>query len=61
MTSIEIGILAGAIFFTSALTTSTGVGGGSMLLALMLQFAEVDFGRTQYEKLLTARCYVGEA
>ncbi len=38
MTSIEIGILAGAIFFTSALTTSTGVGGGSMLLALMLQF-----------------------
>ena len=23
--------------------------------------AEVDFGRTQYEKLLTARCYVGEA
>lgn len=38
MTSIEIGIMAGAIFFTSALTTSTGVGGGSLLLALMLQF-----------------------
>ena len=38
MIPIEIGILAGAIFFTSALTTSTGVGGGSLLLALMLQF-----------------------
>ena len=38
MSSIEIGIMAGAIFFTSALTTSTGVGGGSLLLALMLQF-----------------------
>jgi len=38
VTPIEIGILAGAIFFTSALTTSTGVGGGSLLLALMLQF-----------------------
>ena len=38
MTSIEICIMAGAIFFTSALTTSTGVGGGSLLLALMLQF-----------------------
>ena len=38
MTLIEIGIMAGAIFFTSALTTSTGVGGGSLLLALMLQF-----------------------
>ena len=30
--------MAGAIFFTSALTTATGVGGGSLLLALMLQF-----------------------
>ena len=30
--------MAGAIFFTCALTTSTGVGGGTLLLALMLQF-----------------------
>lgn len=30
--------MAGAIFFTSALTTATGGGGGSLLLALMLQF-----------------------
>ncbi len=31
-------MMAGAIFFTCALTTSTGVGGGTLLLALMLQF-----------------------
>ena len=30
--------MVGAIFFTSALTTATGAGGGSLLLALMLQF-----------------------
>ena len=31
-------MMAGAIFFTCTLTTSTGVGGGTLLLALMLQF-----------------------
>ena len=31
-------MMVGAIFFTCTLTTSTGVGGGTLLLALMLQF-----------------------
>ena len=30
--------MAGTIFFTSLLTTATGVGGGTLLMALMLQF-----------------------
>ena len=38
MAVFEVGIMVGAIFFTSALTTATGGGGGSLLLALMLQF-----------------------
>ena len=38
LTSFEIIVLAVAIFFTSGLTTATGVGGGVMMLALMLQF-----------------------
>ena len=37
MDLVDIAILTVAVFFTSALTTATGVGGGTILLALMLQ------------------------
>ncbi|MEE2688950.1 MAG: sulfite exporter TauE/SafE family protein [Pseudomonadota bacterium] len=38
MNELDIAIMAAAIFFTSMLTTATGVGGGTLLIALMLQF-----------------------
>lgn len=37
METADIASLTVAVFFTSALTTATGVGGGTILLALMLQ------------------------
>jgi len=38
VTPLETAIMATTVFFTSALTTATGVGGGAILFALMLQF-----------------------